>query len=301
MADQDTRITQKLAFFRKAQVWPVASGLDHPGWLSNFRDSELPVAIALLDFFAYFSPEMTSRIMAAEFRQLSDLTAGHEHPAAQRRVKWDDLRREVLVTYPTDERPGATDSGRTYIRKARAILGLQASQFKDPDEALQARIRQPSTPIVFLDDFAGTGNQFSDTWHRQYPLPGGGTTSYHDVKSSAPTVYIPILASSMAVREIGLKAPEVTLRPGHVLTPEYSAFHSQSLMWPEGLRHDAESVLHGASRRAGIPMGDGRQPDDWCGFGALGLAVALEDTIPDACLTLLYWERQGWKPLKRRP
>jgi hypothetical protein len=295
------RVLSKLSFFKKAAIWPVEFPLDPEGWLSNFEQNEEPVAVALLDAFSYFSPEVTKKILAANFHRLSAVVTDPVAPIKERSKQWHHFRANVIVTYPTDECPGATDSGRSYIRKARGILGLHQDQYMDPPDALAARLKNPARGLVFLDDFAGTGSQFCDTWIRPYSL-AGQWTSFMDVGGSGLIGYLPILCAQAAINTMACRAQQVTLLPGHTLGEEYSAFHPESLLWPtDEVRNRSHDVLYGASKRAGIPLGEGGDPDDWCGYRSLGLAVAIDDTIPDACLTLLYWNANGWRPLFRRP
>jgi hypothetical protein len=298
---ESARVIGKLGFFRKAAIWPVEFSIDPEGWLTNFQPEETDVAIALLDAFCYFAPELTKKILAAGFHRLSSYCGDTSVPPAERQRMWQEFLNQVIVTYPTDERPGATDSGRSYLRKARTILGLEQRQYMDPADALAARMSSPGRAVVFLDDFAGSGNQFCQTWRRQY-MVGGRRVSFETAGGSGLVAYLPVLCSHAAVRAIGRCAHTVLLLPGHTLGEEYSAFHPESLLWPSHeLLIKSHSVLYNASNRAGIPLGDGSDPDDWCGYHGLGLAVAIDDTIPDACLTILYWEANGWRPLFRRP
>ncbi len=296
-----TRVLGKLSFFRKAAIWPVEITIDPEAWLTNFEPDEIPVAIALLDAFSYFAPEITKKILAATFHRLSSHVTDPSFSPEDRNRKWREFRANVIVTYPTDERPGATDSGRSYLRKARGLLGLKQEQYMDPPDALAARLKNPERALLFLDDFAGSGNQFCQTWIREYSV-GAGRSSFRAAGGSGLVAYLPVLCSYLAVEVIAQYAPVVMLLPGHTLDEEYSAFHPQSLLWPtEELRARSHSVLYEASKRAGIPLGDGSKPNDWCGYRALGLAVAIDDTIPDASLTLFHWNANGWHPLLRRP
>jgi hypothetical protein len=295
------RVLEKLSFFKKSAVWPVEFKIEPEEWLKNFEPDEFEVAIALLDGFAYYAPEVTKKILTSSFHRLSIEVAAFSLSNRERSRRWDEFRSRVIVTYPTDERPGATDSGRSYLRKARTVLGIDTSQYMDPHEALAAKLADSTKPLLFLDDFAGSGSQFCKTWRRPYPA-SGGVTSFQTIATDGMVAYIPTLCSHEAVHAILDCAPRLLLRPGHVLGEEYSVFHPQSIIWPsEELQSKSGYILRKASERAGIPLGDGSDPDDWCGFAGLGLAVAIDDTIPDACVTLLYWADNGWRPLFRRP
>jgi hypothetical protein len=296
-----TRVLEKLSFFRKAAIWPLEIAIDPEGWLTNFEPDEMQVAVALLDAFSYFAPEVTRKILITAFHRLSSNITDPSDPLIERNRKWSDFRANMIVTYPTDERPGATDSGRSYLRKARGILGLNERQYMDPPDALAARLDNPDRALLFLDDFAGSGDQFRKTWVRPYKV-GARQSSFMAAGGSGLVAYIPVLCSYLAVETIARYAPTVLLLPGHTLSEEYSVLHPQSLIWTsDELRAQSSTVIYKASKRAGIPLGDGSDPDDWCGYQALGLALAIDDTIPDACITLLYWNANGWHPLFRRP
>lgn len=298
-ARDEALVRQKVDFLRKTAFWPIHSDIDEYGWLSNFEDDERPFAVALLDAFLYLSDDMTSTILASEFHRLSQIVCPADEPLEGRIASWDTFTDRVIVTYPTDEEPGATDSGRSYLRKARGKLNLREDQFCDPHDALHKLAIDPSAPVVFIDDFTGTGNQFLQTWGRRYTTPGG-TRSFAEFQPDNQ-FYVPILCTETGVTAISNVAPSLLLRPGHILAHEYSIFHKESLVWPDDLMADGPDAIKQASKRAGIPMGGGSIPHDWCGFGGLGLCVAIDDTIPDASLTLFYWEENGWRPLKRRP
>lgn len=298
-ARDEVLIREKIHFFRKSAFWPHAAQLDTDGWLENFTEDERPVALILLDSFLYFSGDVTTKILNTEFHKLSNLVAPLDMAITDRMSRWAEFKERVILTYPTDEEPGATDSGRSYLRKARGVLNLDESQFADPHDALARLHEDPTRPVLFIDDFVGTGNQFIQTLNRPYTVHGEVRTFSDYV--GARQIYMPILCTESASERIVRHAPALQLRPGHLLSDDYSIFHPESIVWPDGPDHDAIDVVRAASERAGIPMGEGGAPNDWCGFGRLGLSVAIDDTIPDASLTIFYWEENGWRPLKRRP
>lgn len=172
-ARDETLIRDKVEFFRKSAFWPLSAGLDGDGWLDNFKPHEKTVALALLDAFVYFPPDMTTTILASEFHRLSSVVGPADLSLRERQSLWDQFREDVVITYPTDEQPGATDSGRSYLRKARGVLGLRQNQYADPADAVARLAQKPGTPLVLIDDFVGTGSQVLQSWNRQYKVPGG--------------------------------------------------------------------------------------------------------------------------------
>lgn len=90
------------------------------------------------------------------------------------------------------------------------------------------------------------------------------------------------------------------LNPTHIVGESYNVLSPLSGFWPASLQPDAQSVIKGASLRAGLPDTDGNDVNDWQGFHKLGLAIGFWNGIPDATLPIFYWENNGWKPLMRR-
>src|SRR5216683_3116312 len=96
--------------------------------------------------------------------------------------------------------------------------------------------------------------------------------------------YCPIFCTEFGLSQLRAHCPEVTLSSAHVLSARYSALAPDSLLWTDDLRPSATQFVQEASRRAGIPDTNGATPSDWRGFGKLGLALALGDSVPDATL-----------------
>jgi hypothetical protein len=158
--------------------------------------------------------------------------------------------------------------------------------------------RQPG-PIVFVDDFVGSGEQFIKTWQRPITVPGS-TLSFERISSARLTdaYYCPLVCTQYGYDRITRNCPDVRLRPAHILSQKYGALDPDSFIWPSHLKDTSRDFLLSASRRAGIPESGG--VDDWRGFHQLSLSIALGDSIPDATLPIFYWEQNGWRPLRRR-
>jgi hypothetical protein len=159
---------------------------------------------------------------------------------------------------------------------------------------------QRAGPIIFVDDFVGSGSQFIKTWRRQVPL-SGSTSSFERITAvrGAEFYYCPLVCTEYGFERIKKECAAVQLHPAHLLPRKYSALDPNSVIWPNHLRTTAISFLQAVSTRAGIPDTNGNV-DDWRGFHQLGLAIAMGDSVPDATLPIFYWERNGWIPLIRR-
>src|SRR5579863_1522053 len=293
-------VLAKCDYFLDLQLWPLRMTLDPERWLSNFTSTEHEYAIHLLNSFMFFSVDITNAMFISAFQALSMSVRKPGDSLSMVQSAWRAFCDTALITYVTGEAPNKTDSGLVFARKARPVLGFPEERIVSPDQA--ARLAEAhSIPVIFVDDFVGSGNQFRDTWHRVTPIAGSLTTTFAKLASVGRSsfYYIPLIATHQGVQNINAMCSDANIRPAHLLPPEYSALSSDSVIWPTTLLPNAEKFVFDASVRAGIPD-TGGNVDDWRGFHKLGLTVAFSHGIPDATLPLFYWEENGWKPLVRR-
>ncbi len=166
-----------------------------------------------------------------------------------------------------------------------------------PEKTLEELLTRGPRPVVFVDDFVGTGRQFVATWNRRVFVGGNVTLSFGNVASTvrgANFYYCPLICSQAGYQVIRREVPQVTIVPAHLLSERYSALHPHSVLWPDALRPGAISFVRNASLRAGIPE------SKWRGFGENGLALAFSHCVPDATMPIFYWEQDGWNPLIQR-
>ncbi len=279
----------KFEYFSSIGIWPSKTVLDPNRWLGNFLHDELEHALYLLNAFMYFSQSLVDQIFSTAIRTIGRLMT---------RDQWREFLDGVLVTLVTGEEPNVTDSGHVFARKARH-LGIPEGRIKSPDEACDLIRSGFNGPVVFVDDLVGTGSQFIETWNRTY---GPSCMSFAALAGVVPAkfYYCPAFCTQFGLREINLSCPEVTVSPGILIPDSYGTLASNSVVWPSRLKDTAEAFLLSASARAQIPDTGGATPDDWRGFASLGLAIAFEDSVPDATLPIIYWNRNGWRPLIHR-
>lgn len=295
-------VISKCNYFVDVQLWPVRSVLRPEEWLSNFSVQELPHAVQLLNAFMYYSEPLVNDLFAASFQSLSRHFRGPNDTFLRAQAAWSDFVDTVRITYVTGERPNPTDSGYLFARKARQILGIRESQVMFP-EAVAAEVATSGPwPVVFVDDFVGSGNQFLTLWNRPMTLPNGSTVTFSQLSRirNQTFAYCPLVSCQTGYNEIRRLAPAVRLSCCHVLPNQYSALASDSVIWPATLLPTACDFVRKASERAEIPDTDGVAVDDWQGYRKLGLSLAFSHSVPDATLPIFYWEKNGWKPLLRR-
>lgn len=304
----DTRITPlkvnedfvlaKCSNFVDFQIWPLTANLNPPLWLRNFPSDEQEYAIHLLNSFMYYSDVLVTHLSRSAFQNVSALLSTPP-TFLERQAAWSSFLGSVLITYVTGEDPNPTDSGHGYARKIRK-LGIDEGKIGAPEKVLERAMHAARADIVFVDDFVGSGQQFIKTWYRKYDVLGAAT-SFASLAAAMPirAFYCPVFCTEYGAGEISRECPTVTLCPANLLSNRYSAFASDSLIWPDSLRAGAEEFIRVASARAGIPD-NGGGVDDWRGFHKLGLTLAISDSVPDATLPIFYWEQNGWHPLLPR-
>lgn len=292
-------VLAKCAFFTKAQVWPREISLDPTGWLSNFRPSEEQLADQLLNGIMFFSRAITEEMFRSSFQKLSRTIASPDDSFLTLLSAWRAFVDAALVTYVTGEEEHPADSGHIFARLARNYLGIPEEQIRTPRATLQQLSDQGSKPVIFVDDFVGSGNQFITTWHRQYQLKDGSKQSFQSMmlRQTFPAKYVTVLTTKAGADLIHTHCPGVVIAAAHELDPRHSVLHPQSFFWPKEMRASALPFLEEVSQRAGIPFTDGADVDDWQGFHKLGLALGFEHGTPDATIAMLRWHQNNWRPL----
>lgn len=290
-------VLNKCNYFCDIHLWPLESVLNPTRWLSNFDESEQVYAIHLLNTFSYFSNELVDAIFKTAFQTISGPVTRRGDPFLKSQAEWQAFVDNVIVTYVAGEVPNPTDSGYAFARKARQILGIREEQILHPADVMRELLRGPR-PVVFVDDFVGSGNQFLHTWHREIPVFGSLPLSFKTLSARRGTTfyYCPAFCTERGQLRISQMCPQVRISPGHLISSRYSAFDPDSIMWPPKLKVSAVDFLRRASMRAGIPD-DVNSTKDWRGFTSLGLAIAFEHSVPDATLPIVYWDENGWLPL----
>ncbi|MFZ0959365.1 MAG: hypothetical protein WAO35_00555 [Terriglobia bacterium] len=290
----------KADYFVDVRLWPLHTDLNPSLWLSNFLESEKEHAVHPLNGFIYFSTELIDQMFRSAFQALSSSMHSRGDSFLSFQGKWRLFVESIIVTYVTGETPNPSDSGLTFARKARQVLGIGETRIMSPSDALRSLIVR-AAPVLFVDDFVGSGSQFFSTWRRQIEVSPGTEVSFERLSTVRGTefYYCPLICTSYGYDNIKRVCPGVHVKPAHVVSDRYSALSPDSTIWPLHLRDTAVEFLRTASHRAGIPDSNGGARD-WRGFHKLGLALALGDSVPDATMPIFYWEENGWNPLIRR-
>lgn len=292
----ETQVLEACERLIDLSAWPRRK-VEYRGWLDNFEKADRPLAVHMLSRFTYLSNELVDQLFRAAFQGLSNGIARGADPTA-RREAWRQFCETALVVPVMGERPNPSDSGWLFARKARQLLAFPEDRLKGPREAVEMLAAGSTAPIVFVDDFVGSGDQFLKTWNRLYDTPAG-RVSFASLNVGGGAYYCNVLAAAYGVERIRAYAPVVAIASGNVVPRDHSFAVIGSAMWPKGMALQGARLARKIGRRLGYAKTDGSLRD-WRGYHRLGLGIAMEDSTPDANLPLFFEDAGNWQPLVRR-
>ncbi|UVM21164.1 hypothetical protein [Pseudomonas wadenswilerensis] len=283
-------------------LWPKKGNFDPIGWCSNFNNDELPLALRLLEGFTFFADELVKQMFRSAFLNVSQHIITDKNDINKARQQWASFVDSLVVVRVTGEIPRDADSGFAFSRLARDVLLLNEERIVSPEIALEY-IAQGNRPnILFVDDFVGSGNQFVDTWEREYRI-GNYAISFkaaqHALGNSVKFIYCPVVCTELGRGNINQNCQGVNIIPAHFYSTRQSALSNDSAIWRDDMRTEGPEFVKTVSMRAGIPDTGGGE-DCWRGFHKLGLALAFAHGCPDATLPIFYSQKNDWKPLIKK-
>lgn len=290
-------------FFSNAAIWPQQPwDIDHQGWLGNFSGShDRSIAANLLDSYLLISSAQAEKMLLSAFHALAPLQGDmFASDPTEYQQDWNEFRATIAVTFPARRNdPGG--SGHMFARTARTFVHDRATQLFTPESLVESLASgSESRPVVFVDDFAGSGDQFVATWRRVHRLPDNSTHSFASLAAEgaiSQIFFIPPIATVSAKKTLRELAPEVRLMPAHLLPTRYSATSpTTSLVSPE-LRDDLHDFLVRHAEKAGYSK------EHVYGYNDGGLALSFEHGTPDNTLPVFNGGRSRpstWRPLRSK-
>jgi hypothetical protein len=293
-------VLNKCSYFADVHIWPLRKNIDPELWLTNFLPEEMDHAIHLLNGFLYFPEEFIDEMFKSAFQALSAVVVSETDSFLTIQTAWREFVDRVIITNVTGEQPNISDSGISFTRRAKQVLNISEERTLSNEDTLKLLLSSGPRPVVFVDDFVGSGNQFIDTWERSVRISSSVQMSFKKLASVRGNrfFYSPLICTQYGSERIETHCPEVILKPAHLISKRYNVFAADSLIWPDHLQPTATEFIKTASKRAGIPTAGSLE--DWQGFHRLGLALAFADSVPDATLPIFTTTTNNWKPLTRR-
>lgn len=288
-------VLEKCKLFGDCNLWSSEPKVRPKAWLQNFDEEERPIAAVLLDHFIFFGAIAVDQMLLTGFRRLQARIRQFGGEEAL-----NDFSRQVIFTAVCGEDPNPTDSGPMFCRKVRQLLALPDDRFKTLEKALHAA--NNGVPIVFLDDFIGSGDQMLFTWEQD----AGPLESFKSLseKNFLNVSYLSLVSTSKAHERLREKIPSLRLVYSHLADRTYSVYNlSNNPIRPdiENIPEKINDLLEKYYPKLNLPQYLTTVPERKFGYKEQGFLIAFDHSIPDASLPL-FWATAStnWTPLVRR-
>jgi hypothetical protein len=288
-------VLKKCELFSACSLWSREPQVRPRAWLNNFEETERPVAAVLLDHFVFFGAEATNYMLASTLRRL-----GAQVRESRGKDDLDRFTRNAVFTPVLGEDPNPTDSGALFCRKVRQVIGIPDTRFVSLGRAHE--LAAVGVPVIFLDDFIGSGDQMASTWERDV----GAGRSFRGLASSSrvDATYLALVGTERGCRRLRDDHPELRLLVAHVLDQSHSVFGIPSNpLRPDvdDLPNRVDQLLQKYQSALQLPPYLSTRRERKYGYSELGLLLAFEHSVPDASLPLIWaGGPNGWTPLARR-
>lgn len=286
-------VLEKCNVLKRARLWPGEPKMRPRLWLSNFDNRDHRMAATLLDRFTFYNAAHTDALLLASFYALGDGASKCSFPRTRNELV--GAIDGAVFTPVLGENPDPTDSGNFLCRRARQLLFPGANMV-----AIDAALDQAylSKPVVFIDDFIGSGDQFLGTWTR---VQHGRSFADAERSTSFVPIYVALVSTEFGLNEIRRLAPRVAVSVTHVLGSRStldgitSANPMLGLEFDDFLSRYTTRLTPREDYIAGNPLYLKH------GYKERKLLMAFDHSVPDATLPI-FWSpgQSGWEPLIER-
>lgn len=288
-------VLRKCELFCSCSLWPREPQIRPRAWLNNFEEHERPVAAVLMDHFVFFGGVATDQLLSHSLRRIAAAVRQHRG-----RGGLETYLRNVVFTPVLGEDPNPTDSGQLFCRKVRQLLGIGDDRFVSLARAHQ--LATAGRPVVFLDDFVGSGDQMARTWERQ--SEAGVTFSSIAQHQALDASYVALVGTEPGCQRLGTDLPALRLVVAHTLDQSQSikSIPSNPLMPDiDDIPARVEALLDRYHGALSLPAYLSTVNQRKYGYSELGLLLAFDHSVPDATIPLLWANGPAdWTPLARR-
>lgn len=278
---------------KRAGMWLPEPRIRPRAWIDNFDDGDKILAAQLLERFVFYNQRLTDSLLTASFYSIADgLKKG---PAAPARAQLLQALPRAVFTPVSGEAPNPTDSGYFLCRRARQVLNVDEASIKNTNEALKAA--ENGSPVVFVDDFIGSGDQFLTTWQ-----DSSAGVSFEQLQAALgfTAIYVSLVGTDTGIANIGKYAPSVAVCVTHKIDVRGTLWGLQTLN--PSLYTQVDALLKKYTPRL-TPHDAYMHQGNYLTYGykGRGLFFAFEHSVPDATLPI-FWCRgtNSWEPLIER-
>lgn len=272
-------------------IWSGIQQTRLQSWIANFQTpAERYFAALVLDLLVYRSDDQTvsllrqllSRVIP-DLARISGLSTAVRMSYQAARLNAIDPKVRVVPVIPPGASP--TKSGPVIARHLKRSLRICERWVIYPDQV--EAILPSLDAVIFVDDFLGTGDQFSDF------LIDTKLAGYVDTSCF---IYGCLAAHRHGVDSLQKAFPKLHIAAVESLDDSHALFHNDSGTFPDGTNsaENAKSFYYSLLSDRGINIsGPNRR-----GYGHLELAYAFEHSVPDNSLPILWWDGdKSWRPL----
>lgn len=235
---------------------------DIAAWVRLFAKVDQPLAAKVLDHTDLVSEQ---QIMAA-FKAALEGIAGWQRNKAQREGRW------FFAGFGK-----AGESGQTMLHKFREANNMASKKF---DEMFVSGSDFPSLllnsqdTVIFVDDFSGSGEQFSKLWPKMKELLG-----------ASPQVHLVLYAATLTASQIIESAEGIQMHAASLLPAESNVFDETNQNFTAAEKAKIESYCKKVD------------PNNPRGYNSSGLLFILSHKTPNNSLPILHHKTKSWKPL----
>lgn len=233
-------------------------------WLKRFRESQRDTAARVLDCVRFIREVDIEKAFPATI--ITKL--GWNKNTASGSGKW----RFVAFSQ------SAGESGDTMLHKCRSALGLGAKRYDDlfiNKRDLLAEGLGPDDTVVFVDDFAGTGNQVCEGWR----------TIMCELLPDEPQIHLVLVACSREAKERITRELGINVLAAAYLNDSDNVFSAKCLRFSRSEKAILLEYCTKASKN--LPRG----------YGDCGFLVVLAHKTPNNSIPILHVKNRFWKGL----
>ncbi len=233
-------------------------------WLGQFQNHHRDVAARILDAIEFFREDH----LAGAYRAILGRLPGWSKKASERQGRWR------FVAFSTR----AGESGDRMLHAFRTATGLGAARFNDlfihRSDLLREELTADDT-VVFVDDFAGTGNQAVSAWNE----------SLGELLPQRPRIFLVlVVATDAAIQQIGGQTG-MTVKTFRRFRAHDNVFAGECTHFSGA---EKASVLHYCN------IADAANPR---GYGACGVLLVFAHGCPNNSLPILHSKRPAFRGL----
>lgn len=285
-------------FLLHTHQWSNITPVEYNKWLSNFND--IPdgqyIACRLLNRFLYYSDKDVKKLLVDAIndvysqqvvlplqlsKSFSSLPSENEYAINEA------IKRTLFIPLTPLGDPGA--SGPYIMRCIHNYYKprVQSCYVFDIIESMGI----PYDRIIIVDDFVGSGEQFTEFWETAEIKNGTLLRDWcrtHQIQAD----YLALIGYEKTLIELNSLYNDINISFAEILDESHRIFTSNHLCWENAEEQQAvRNLLEAELSKFGVKL---------LGFHDLDFAVAVHDTIPDWSLPMLYKNINGWNMLVER-